>query len=529
MEKQEQGIGKIIVSTMELPGEINVSSAAYLYSGKVLVTYTLPEDQGKKDYYRLAVADDDGTGFFEIFTGEIPQHPKANGIRFMPFLDNRRVLLGDYVLECTPDIDHCRRSALVPVNYPKNIENNPNTTAHWSEIIIAPDNEHISWTILRSDIGAAACIGVLARKEDCYDVEQPRIISTLENFKADPQREGYLIPQVIRGGEVKQFVRGGTAISVVGGKEGNTPNSVVQPLDSLELEQITFTPGYDETTIFSPDERLGIVMTSRASKKTDPAIFGRMPRPHGIQTSMGISRYLYTYAVTGVRMMRKGNVGPVLIDIRKSMEDRSYKGVPLYDPEEEWVYCSPMSWHPDGKRVMWPEILRGSAESEHGPVMRIQIARLPDYIPGTTVMPQKTPDNIPYAISDIHALDGEIKADVEGRIAGKSSGYIQYMHKTSGYNGQTLSEYHNYSDDGTTFYNGYEKLDFGIVTESCYSADIECTGPVSGVMKLNVCFAPIVGNNPAGILFDAGADGQPKSRGYVEIDGERMNVEDLSK
>ena len=48
--------------------------------------------------------------------------------------------------------------------------------AHWSEIIIAPDNQHISWTSLRSDNGAAAFTGKLVRKVDRYIIEKTNLI-----------------------------------------------------------------------------------------------------------------------------------------------------------------------------------------------------------------------------------------------------------------------------------------------------------------------------------------------------------------
>jgi hypothetical protein len=61
------------------------------------------------------------------------------------------------------------------------------------------------------------------------------------------------------------------------------------------------------------------------------------------------------YAVSGVRSFRKGNIGPALIDIQRSMEEDGYKGIALNDPSELWVCMSPMSWNPRGVKGMWPE------------------------------------------------------------------------------------------------------------------------------------------------------------------------------
>jgi hypothetical protein len=96
--------------------------------------------------------------------------------------------------------------------------------------------------MLRYDIGAAVALGSLRRSSTRYSIENAQVISTIDN----------VFSGTVRGGEVKQFVRGGTAISLVGSKDGNLIDSVVQELESNATIQITFTPGYDETTIFSP-------------------------------------------------------------------------------------------------------------------------------------------------------------------------------------------------------------------------------------------------------------------------------------
>ena len=519
MDKHENGIGRVKVSTIPLQEDVKLVSGTYTYSGKVLLTYKREEDAGQRDFYRIAVLDDDGSNFRDIFVGEIPQKPKANGIRFMPYQDNRRVLLGDYVLECSPDIDHCAEAKLIPVIYPPHLVDDPRITHHWSEIIIAPDNRHMSWTALRSDVGAAVMIGTLERQADHYTIEHIRIISSVRPCEPDPHRAGYVIPRLMRGGEVKQFVRGGKAISAVGAKTGSTTNSVIQYLDSEEMEQITFTPGYDETTILSPDERLGIVMTSRFSKKTDPAIFGLMPRPYGMLTSMGITWALYTYSITGVRHFRPGNIGPALIDVERSMKEPGYLGIQL-TTDENWVYCSPMSWHPDGTRAMWPEVYRGSNFAR----MRLQKVELLDYRPREPVPVVETTDEIPYAITDFSVFD-RIDPDVEGRIAGKVSGYIEYVHK--GAEGRTEATYVNYSDDGEQVYNGYERVRSSFTSETYYEAKLKLTGPNPGEMDLKATFSPITSQPPARLIFEPDEHGRPKSYGYATYNGVTLRIEDL--
>ena len=55
-----------------------------------------------------------------------------------------------------------------------------------------------------------------------------------------------------------------------------------------------------------------------------------------------------------MRTVRPGNIGPALIDISASKAPGIYRGLNL-NTHPEWVFRSPMSWHPDGTRALWPE------------------------------------------------------------------------------------------------------------------------------------------------------------------------------
>lgn len=538
MIQNTNGLGRVEVSTIPMPAIATEITATYTFSGSVLVSFKSTEDPAEiKDFWNIAVVNDDGNDFRIIFSGPIPKHPKANGIRFMVYPDNTRVLLGDYVLECNPDIDRCQHTELVPVKYPWQYEQDPRTMCHWSEIIIAPDNQHIAWTILRTDIGAAVGLGILARHSDAYIIEKAQIISTIKYVEDDKEHPGCLTLQPMRGGEVKQFIHGGTAISVVGAKHGALTDSVVQDLISGEITQITYTPGYDETTIFSPDECLGIVMSTRASKKTDPAIFGLLPRPRGGLATGGLIQHLYLYAVAGVRSFRKGNIGPVLIDIERSMHEPHYQGIALNDPQEEWVYYSPMSWHPGGKKAMWLEGQRSkTAGSSDRKKMRVRKVELLDYQPGATVAAMLIPDDIPYGFKGENggeSLRNTPSSDISGKIIGNHSGHITYTRQgqqpAPALMGSIEVTYTNFSDDGKTFYDGYEKSKFTFMGESSYEANLAMTGEQQGEMMLRATFSQSSYEKPPLLLFEAADDGKPKSYGYAKYKDEQLNIEDLSE
>ena len=237
IEKTE--FGRVEVKTLPLPEGLG---SDYTFSGRVLVAVRQPEKG--KDWYRAFTVEDDGTGICELFSGEIPQKPGANGIRWMCYADNRRVLLGDYVLECSPDLDRCESSELIDVIFPPEISKIPGIFMRWSEPIIAPDNVHVCFSSLTAG-SAFNFLGRLERRENAYVMEDVSVISTIDSLIPDPQDPGYSLPQIQRGGEVKQFVRGGRGITLAGGGR-SISESCLQMLDSEEVLFITDTLGYED-------------------------------------------------------------------------------------------------------------------------------------------------------------------------------------------------------------------------------------------------------------------------------------------
>ena len=178
-------IGRVEVRTLPLPEGLGSDViGTYTYSGRVLVAVREPEKG--KDWYRVFTVEDDGTGICELFSGEIPQKPGANGIRWMCYADNRRVLLGDYVLECCPDLDHCESSELIDVVFPPEISRIPRLFMRWSEPIIAPDNVHVCFSSLTAG-NAFNFLGRLVRRENAYVMEDVSVISTIDSLIPDPQ------------------------------------------------------------------------------------------------------------------------------------------------------------------------------------------------------------------------------------------------------------------------------------------------------------------------------------------------------
>ena len=523
--------GAIEISDVPVPAHVRILSATYSASGKVFLLYRTDDDPTGEDFYRAAVVGDDGRGFREIFAGRIPQSATANGIRHMPFADNRRILLGDYVLEATPDLDSCETAELVSVEYPWGLAADPRVSHHWSEIIVSPDDARIAWTVLRKDFTAFAAIGDLRRTPRGYVIDEPTIISSGDTFEADAEREGFSRVHPALGGEVKQFVRGGTAISSVGDGGRILTDSVVQDLTARSVVPLTRAPGYDETTIFSPDEKLGIVMSTRASAATDLAILGLLPRPYSSLVGRDLAWAAYVYAVGGVREFRPGNVGPVLVDIERSSTDPSYPGVALNNEDDSWVYVSPMSWHPRGTRVMWLEMLRGSGD-DHERSLRIRVAHLVDHVPSATVPVAVQIPPVPYGVTGTDAErwladpPGEVRST---RVAGRHSGHVEYEREPAAHLGapsRTELRFVGFSDDGRTLYNGFERTVASMVDGTVYEADLVLTGDESGEMQLRLSWSGLA--DGARLRFEPDDAGRPQSSGHARYGDRLMRVEDLS-
>ena len=511
-------IGRHTLRSPTLPDGVALLSATYTPSGKLLITYQAPGSSDERDV-ALATMNDDGTDFRPFFAQRIPERPRDNGLRYMVFPDNRRIFTGDFVIECAAALEACEKPALLPVTFPTEVDDAAHVAARWSEIIVAPDNRHVAWTTLLAGYTAAVVLtGELRRDGAGYVIADPRIINTLEPFLPDPNHADGVLPQPIRGGEVKQFIAGGKAISAVGAVKRDLPNSIAQDVENGTLHPITDTPGYTETTIFSPNERLGVTMTTQHSPQTSLAVAGLVPRPYPAALNMGLSMFAYTHAVTGVRKSREGNVGPALIEIAKAASQPGYAGTSL-DSGDGWVFTSPISWHPGGMKAAWVEIRRGT------PNLRLRLLELPDYRPGPAAPAVQMPQPGKYSTSQLSAIPGyaEQSTNIDVKVYGRSAGYITYRRSA----GRIEKHYYDYSDDGRDVWSGSETTIVNPGGTSTYTADVKLAGKNTGAMNVALTFGPLSAPGYAALNFSPGPDGQPLTRGYAAYNGRRLDVSDL--
>jgi hypothetical protein len=488
------------IDTVVLPERIKYEGhAIYSKTGHIILLYKMENDTNTS---YIGVMDEDGSNLKKIWEGEWKNYygAKANGIRLMPFDDNKKILTGDYVLECSPNIDNCQKSELLPVIYPPEALNLEGMYFIWSEIVVSPD-EHIAWSTLSMIHDNVNFIGQLVKNETNYIITNVQIISTLGFIEYEDEEKGILKHDTLRGGEIKQFTNGGEALTLAGSGDAALAKSVFQNLVGYENYPITHFPGYEETTIISPDGKLGLVMTTRFSPKTSSEILGYMTRPLCVYTLKKMNRYVYFYGIQEVRKSRPGNIGPALINIEESRANSSYMGYDLHT--EGWAFKSPLSLSPNGKKGMFSETYQDGNNNKH----RIRIVKLDNYKPSSIFEAKKTPDNIPYAKS-LDSLKNLTVEDINGYFNGKSSGIMIFNSSNS----FSQSEYKNYSDDGKTFYNGFEKYEAISQTTGKLTSYVVMSGEQQGEMNLTITM------NYQGNIVE--------KKGYVNYNGKYTDIND---
>ena len=499
---------KTHLSNIPLPEGIIIDDGHYMFDGNIFICYK----RSTTNFTYFGVISDDGKNFKELYGEEFIVSPLANGIRLIPFRDGKRIYLGDFVFECndtTKNISSCEKGVLIPVNYPEEVVNNNYTYKTWSEMVVAPDNIHVAWTSLNMACGAVDFLGKFKRTENSYEIEESKIISTINFVEPDPTDESILITKIPRGGEIKQFIEGGNALTLVGTQPDEFVKSVYQSLKTEEVYTYSHEPGYDETSILSPDEKLGITMSTRFSPKTNMAIFGLMPRPHCSLVLSKIVESVYTYAVTNVRKTRKGNVGPVLFVKEKSINDPNYHGIDLHDTEEKFVFCSPISWHPSNLKAIWPEVEKGTSNR------RLRKLEISNYTPSAYPKIENTTDNVPYAL-DMSEMDNiHYDKKTNGTIKGKKSGEIIYYNSGFTQIPQTVKiTYVNYSDDGKKFYNGEEEFIGDRTSKNIYKSNVILSGSESGQNNFTITF-----NTKSDLIKE-------ETEGYASYGGKTIKAED---
>jgi hypothetical protein len=105
---ESREFGRIEVSDIPLPEGIDADvNGTYTYAGRVRAAVRMREKD--RDWYQVFTMEDDGTKVCELFDGIIREKKGANGICWMCYADNKRILLGDYMyMPCLSRVQESR-------------------------------------------------------------------------------------------------------------------------------------------------------------------------------------------------------------------------------------------------------------------------------------------------------------------------------------------------------------------------------------------------------------------------------------
>ena len=161
----------------------------------------------------------------------------------------------------------------------------------------------------------------------------------------------------------------------------------------------------------------------------------------------------------------------------------NYHGIDLHDNEEKYVFNSPISWHPNNLKAIWPETLRGTSNR------RLRKLEISNYSPSENPKIENTTDNVPYAL-DISEMDKiSFEKEKNGIIKGKNSGYIEYYNSGFKITGQNVTmTYVNFSNDGKKFYNGKEEFIGNRGVKNVYISNVILSGSENGINNFTLTF-----------------------------------------
>ena len=199
--------------------------------------------------------------------------------------------------------------------------------------------------------------------------------------------------------------------------------------------------------------------------------------------------------------------------------------VNLSDPEGSGSTI-PISWPSGSTRAMSNRRTPGRRPQK----CRLQICHLLDRSPAG-LYPLLSPDPEQIRITSSQQSKQQMYDDVfPMRIKGKVGGCMINDCKAGDPPVYTTT-YHNFSDDGKSYYNGHIAViappSLFAVGKTIFEADLTVEGEHQGEMKLRAVFNREGLHAPAMLSFAASDDGLPESRGWSTYDGVTLRIEDM--
>ena len=500
------------ISSVQFDPDIIYIGSHYNYQGDLLVIYQRNSSQSSKNYF-VGIFDDKGKLLKEIYEIKDGEVDTTYINRASSFSDGKRVLIGGKIIQCTKELKECDDAKLYDVVFPEDLKHLPDLWFLFTEPIINYGGKYIFWSTFDKKLNILNFVGELNFNGEKYIIENAKGLTNYFYDLYDKETGNYTLPKILRFGPIKQVIEGGKSLSIGGFLNYGLRKGIQQFLSEDKMKQLTYFEGYDETTAISPDSKLACVMTTRFSEKTSFEIVGLIPTPYSILASYLVSVDILNFSIFNLRKNPKikGNIGPALVELSKVEADKNYKGKNL-QTSDSWNFNGFISWSPDGTKIMFDEIAKGSTER------RCQIVRLKNYKPSEIKFADNFNPNVPYARTINETINLHLDYPIDINVQGKTGNlYIHHDEK------KCELTYENFSEDNEIFYNGtysYEKITIGDAKNSIFQVNIKSEGKKNGNCDYRLWF-----DDKNMLVFDQNSDGKAKSYGNCKYEGKEINVD----
>ena len=346
-----------------------------------------------------------------------------------------------------------------------------------------------------------------------YVIKNTKGISNFFFDKFDNISGTFSMPKMIRNGPIKQLVNDGEGVNIGGFYDYGIRKGIFQSLEEDKLTKLSSFDGYEETISISPDKKLACVMSTRFSKHTNFEMVGLVPAPYSVIVTYWFSYHLMLNSIGAIRKKDNivANIGPALVDLEKSKNEKDYLGYNL-SQDSKWIFNGFLSWCPDGKKIMFDEIHKTG-------IRRCTIVALKNYKPGKIDHSYQFKGNCPYSRSIKETLNLHLDYPKNIEVKGKSGSLTIFADKN-----KKEINYFNFSEDNEIYYNGtYSFNGYKDSGQEYYilRVKINVTGKKKGNCDYRFWF-----DKAKLMQFDLAEDGKNKSFGSCEYDGKKFNAED---
>jgi hypothetical protein len=389
------------------------------------------------------------------------------------------------VLTCAPSVVRCTTRTLLPVRMPgggvaQGVQNR--------EARLSPDGRWLAWTELGAD-GARMSMGRLARGAHAYTLADVRVLTptppltTSANWRAAS-------PSF----EIKNFTADGQSLLYSSMVDAENFDTFRLDLRTGARTRLTYGVEWEEDVSSSPDGGSLLQYSSRGFDRM--AAFALVPRPPFAD--------LVLFSWTGRFMLNLQNrrclLEPWLLG--RGGEQGTYFGQPVNPaPPAGWDTRTLGQWSPDGTRLLMWESRASEGWTAARPGARMLVADLPARRPArapTRATPAPTWAPTRAAFRGFLAQTGTYE------VPGARGGSATVTLTGTTFAGSWTVAYHHYSDDGTTFLDGTERVTEPSILQSVHwEAALRLSGAHTGAFDADVTIRagdPTSGNAGSGTV-----------------------------